>query len=167
MYLYFILIICLLFVTLIEQYFVKQKLQYKCVLVNRKKDILQYSKQRNPFCHPSVIFKKSKVLQSGNYLDMKLCEDYYLWIRMLQNGCVMDNCSQALLEMRVTEDLYARRGGYKYFKSQKQLFKYMKKTKFIGLFTYLKILFTRFAVQVLMPNKLRQKFYEKKLRKNK
>lgn len=39
MYLYFILIICLLFVTLIEQYFVKQKLQYKCVLVNRKKDI--------------------------------------------------------------------------------------------------------------------------------
>lgn len=132
-----------------------------------EKDILQYSKQRNPFCHPSVIFKKSKVLQSGNYLDMKLCEDYYLWIRMLQNGCVMDNCSQALLEMRVTEDLYARRGGYKYFKSQKQLFKYMKKTKFIGLFTYLKILFTRFAVQVLMPNKLRQKFYEKKLRKNK
>ncbi len=131
-----------------------------------QKNIEKYSKQRNPFCHPSVVFKKSKVLLSGNYLDMKLCEDYYLWIRMLQHGCAMDNCSQALLEMRVTKDLYARRGGYKYFKSQKKLFKYMKKTKYIDLITYLKILLTRFAVQVLMPNKLRQKFYEKKLRKN-
>lgn len=128
-------------------------------------EILKYSKQRNPFCHPSVIFKKSKVLESGDYQDMKLCEDYYLWIRMLQNNCKMDNHPECLIRMRVSKDLYARRGGYKYFKSQKKLFKYMKKTKYIGIFTYLKVLFARFVIQVLMPNKLRQKFYEKKLRK--
>lgn len=127
-------------------------------------NILKFAKQRNPFCHPSVIFKKSKVLESGDYQDMKLCEDYFLWIRMLEHGCKMDNHSEVLMKMRVSKDLYARRGGYKYFKSQKELFKYMKKTKFIGIFTYLKILTTRFVVQVLMPNKLRQKFYEKKLR---
>lgn len=130
-----------------------------------KEEILKYSKQRNPFCHPSVVFKKSKVLEAGDYQDMKLCEDYFLWIRMLQNKCNMDNHPECLIRMRVSKDLYARRGGYKYFKSQKRLFKYMKKTKYIGICTYLKILLTRFAVQVLMPNKLRQKFYEKKLRK--
>lgn len=130
--------------------------------------ILKYAKQRNPFCHPSVLFNKNKVLEAGNYQDMKLCEDYYLWVRMLQAGCKMDNCEQSLVRMRVSKDLYARRGGRKYFKSQKQLFKYMKKTKFISGFTYFKILVTRYVVQVLMPNKLRQKFYEKQLReKNK
>lgn len=129
-----------------------------------EENIKKYAKQRNPFCHPSVVFKKSKVLECGNYKDMKLCEDYYLWIRMLQNKCKTDNHPDCLLKMRVSSNLYARRGGYKYFKSQKQLFKYMKKTKFIGTFTYLKILATRFVVQVLMPNILRQKFYEKKLR---
>lgn len=128
-------------------------------------NIKKYAKQRNPICHPSVLFKKSKVIESGNYKDMKLCEDYFLWIRMLQHGCKIDNHPEALLRMRVSKDLYARRGGYKYYKSQKQLFKYMKSTHFIGMFTYLKILFVRFVVQVMMPNKLRQKFYEKKLRR--
>lgn len=128
-------------------------------------DIIKYSKQRNPFCHPSVIFKKSKVLESGDYQDMKLCEDYYLWIRMILNNCKIGNHPESLIRMRVSKDLYARRGGYKYFKSQKKLFKYMKDMKYIGTCTYIKILITRFVVQVLMPNKLRQKFYEKKLRK--
>lgn len=129
-------------------------------------DIIKYSKQRNPFCHPSVIFKKSKVLESGDYQDMKLCEDYYLWIRMILNNCKIDNHPESLIRMRVSKDLYARRGGYKYFKNQKKLFKYMKDMNYIGTCTYIKILITRFVVQVLMPNKLRQKFYEKKLRKN-
>ena len=128
-------------------------------------NIFKYAKQRNPFCHPAVLFKKSKVIESGDYQDMKLCEDYYLWVRMLQHKCKVDNIDESLVSMRVSKDLYARRGGYKYYKSQKKLFKYMKKTKFIGFFTYMKILVTRFVVQVLMPNSLRQKFYEKKLRK--
>lgn len=132
-----------------------------------QEDILQYAKSRSPFCHPSVIFRKSKVLGAGNYQDMKLCEDYYLWVRMLQAKCKVANISEPLVRMRVSKDLYARRGGYKYYKSQKSLFKYMKKTKFINGFTYFKNKVIRFTAQVLMPNKLRQKFYEKKLRTTK
>ena len=130
-------------------------------------DIVKFSKSRNPFCHPTIMFKKSKVLESGNYQDMKLCEDYYLWVRMIQSGCKTGNIEKPLVLMRTSIDLYARRGGYKYFKSQKQLFKYMRKTKYIGMFTYLKNSFIRFCVQVLMPNKMRQKFYNKKLRNKK
>lgn len=126
--------------------------------------IVNYAKTRNPFCHPTVMFKKSKVLESGNYLDMHYCEDYYLWIRMLLNNCKVGNIAESLVKMRVNMNMYARRGGYKYFKSQQKLLKFMKKNKFIGLLSYVKSCMIRFTVQVLMPNKLRQKFYMKKLR---
>lgn len=129
-----------------------------------QKEIELFSKTRNPFCHPTMMFKKSKVLEAGNYQDMNLCEDYYLWVRMLQHGCKSENISKSLVYMRVSRDLYARRGGLKYYKSQKQLLKYMRKTKYISWLTYTKNKIIRFCVQVLMPNWLRKKFYNKKLR---
>lgn len=131
---------------------------------SNEKEVQEYAKLRNPLCHPTVMLKKSKVLEAGNYLDMKLFEDYYLWIRMLQKGMKLNNISKSLVYMRTSEDMYARRGGYKYFKNQKKLLKYMKKTKFINLVTYLKSLFIRFIVQVLMTKNIRKKFYIKKIR---
>lgn len=130
-----------------------------------QEDILRYSKTRCPFNHPTVMFKKDKVLEVGGYLDMKLCEDYYLWVRLLQGGAKAQNIDKSLVLMRVSPDLYARRGGLKYYKSQKQLLKYMRKSKYISFFTYMKSKCIRFTVQVLMPNKLRQKLYVKMLRK--
>ena len=128
-------------------------------------EILKYAKTRCPFNHPTVMFRKSKILEVGGYQEMRLCEDYYLWVRLLQGEARVANINKSLVLMRVSPDLYARRGGLKYYKSQKQLLKYMKKTKFIGFFTYVKSKFIRFTVQVLMPNKLRQKLYVKMLRK--
>ena len=128
-------------------------------------EILNFAKSRNPFCHMTVIYKKDKVLEAGNYQHMLYCEDYYLWVRMLQKGCKVGNLSKPLVFMRTTKDMYKRRGGYKYFKNQNQLLNYMRKTKFISYFAYLKNKFIRFCVQVLMPNSLRQKFYER-LRKS-
>ncbi len=133
---------------------------------SNKDEIIKYSKSRNPFCHPSVMYRKSKVLEAGNYLDMHLCEDYYLWVRMLQKGCNVANIDKPLVHMRVSKDLYARRGGLKYYKSQKKLLKYMRETKYISFFAYTKNKIIRFCVQVLMPNWLRQKFYVKGLRKS-
>lgn len=135
------------------------------IVPHSEEEIAKYAKTRNPFCHPTVMLRRSKVLEAGNYKDMKLCEDYYLWVRMLQSGCKCQNINKPLVFMRVSKDLYARRGGLKYYKSQKQLLKYMRKTKFIGPLTYLKSKIVRFTVQVLMPNSLRQKMYIKLLRK--
>ena len=109
----------------------------------------------------TMLYKKSKVLEAGNYQHMLYCEDYYLWVRMLQIGCKAGNLDKSLVYMRTTKDLYKRRGGYKYFKNQNLLFNYMRKTKFISYLSCLKNKIIRFCVQVLMPNTLRQKFYEK------
>lgn len=128
-------------------------------------EISKRIKLRNPFNHVTVIFKKSKVEAAGSYQDMHYVEDYFLWCRMHLAGCSMGNMSDVLTYVRVGEDVYLRRGGLKYFKSQKKLFKFMYEKKIISLFEYIKTLAIRFTVQVLMPNRLRAKIYTRHLRK--
>jgi len=80
-------------------------------------DIVKYAHSRNPYSHPSVIFKKSKVIKSGNYQDAYLCEDYDLWIRMIQNECKCANLDECLFCVRISDDFFKRRSGFKYVKS--------------------------------------------------
>lgn len=126
--------------------------------------IKQYVKTRSPFNHPAVMFKKENVLKAGNYQQFHFMEDYYLWIRMVKNNFEMKNISDILLKMRVNPKLYVRRGGYKYFKSNKAIYDEMLKLNLITYPYYLFNVAVRFATQVLMPNKLRKFFYNKILR---
>lgn len=132
----------------------------------KEEDIKKYIKSRTPFNHVSVLMKKSKVLESGNYQHMHYCEDYYLWCRMLLVGAKMGNMDEILVNVRMNEATFKRRGGLKYYKSQKKLFKFMKEKKIINWLEYVKTLSTRFIVHVLMPGKLKEKIYKKHLRKN-
>ena len=127
--------------------------------------IKNYLKKRCPFNHVSVMYKKEAVLSAGNYMDWFWNEDYYLWIRMFENGAVMANTGTVLVNVRTGKDMYKRRGGWKYYKSEKKLQKYMLKHKIIGFGTYISNITKRFIVQVLMPNKLRGWMYKKYLRK--
>ena len=130
-------------------------------------EIKEYIKTRCPLNHVSVMFKKSAVIKSGGYLDLFWNEDYYLWIRMAENKCVMANTGTVLVNVRVGEDMYRRRGGMKYFKSEKFLQKYMLKRKMISRTTYTLNVLKRFIVQCLLPNKLRGFIFKKFARKNK
>ena len=94
-------------------------------------EILAFAKQRNPFNHPCIMYKKSHVEAAGGYQDFFLLEDYYLWIRMLQQGMQGQNIQEPLLWMRGGSAMYKRRGGWKYVISQRRLFKYMAQTGFI------------------------------------
>ena len=55
------------------------------VLPESDEEIKKFIKRRNPFGHPSVMFKKSKLLEAGNYRSYYLCEDYDMWIRMVES----------------------------------------------------------------------------------
>lgn len=50
------------------------------------KNIVKYAFLHNPFIHPSVIFRKSVLVQVGKYRSFKHNEDYELWTRMLKKG---------------------------------------------------------------------------------
>ena len=129
-------------------------------------DIKKYLKKRCPFNHMTVMFKKQSVLDVDNYLDWFYNEDYYLWLRMFLNNKVFMNTGTILVNMRTGEDMYRRRGGFKYFKSEAKLQKFMLKNKIIGLGTYLVNVTKRFIVEVLLPNKIRGWAFKKFARKS-
>jgi glycosyltransferase involved in cell wall biosynthesis len=90
-------------------------------------EIAKYSKWRNPINHPSVAFFKNDVIAVGGYQDMKLFEDYYLWLRMLKAGMMFKNTEEVLLKMRAGPSQNARRSGFGYAgKEIKFLFKSAK-----------------------------------------
>lgn len=127
-------------------------------------DIVKYAHSRNPYSHPSVIFKKSKVISSGNYQDVYLCEDYDLWIRMIQNGCICANVDEYLTGVRISNDFFKRRSGLKYVKSINNLMKRNMKNGFFTFKDYIKNMFIR-SIVYLVPNNLRSFIYKKFLRK--
>lgn len=118
-------------------------------------EITTYMKRRCAFNHMTVMYKKTAVQQAGGYLDWFWNEDYYLWIRMMENKCVFANTGTVLVNVRTGGDMYKRRGGKKYFRSEIALQKYMRKRALIGMPTYLMNCTKRFILQVLLPNRLR------------
>lgn len=75
-------------------------------------DILKYMKKRDPFNHPAVMYKKSKVLAVGGYSDLRKNQDTDLWIRMFEFGCKAKNIKESLLLFRFEEDTYKRRKNW-------------------------------------------------------
>lgn len=127
-------------------------------------EIVEFAKKRNPFNHPCVMYKKSAVEAVGSYQDFYLLEDYYLWLRMLMAGYQGYNIQEPLLHMRAGSDMYLRRAGWKYAKTQARLFKFMKSQDFIGEGQYIKSCMIR-SGSALAPNWLRKLMFEKVLRK--
>lgn len=137
---------------------------YKEVRI-KDQDIKKQMKYRNPVIHPTVMFKKTEALKAGNYQHWFLNEDYYLWIRMAQNNSVFENINEPLVNMRINDETYLRRGGWKYFVTQKHLFDYMLKNKMINVFQYLYNNVIRLVVRILIPNSIRKILYLNILRK--
>jgi len=128
-------------------------------------EIKKYMKKRCPFNQVTVMFKLSDVLNAGGYLDWYCEEDYYLWIRMYQKGMKFKNITENLVFVRVGEEMYRRRGGWRYFKSEAKLQGYMFNQGIISIFTYINNIMIRFIFQLLIPNKVRSFLYKKFIRK--
>lgn len=129
-------------------------------------EIKREIKYKNPMNHPTVMFKKSDVQKVGSYKPWFLNEDYFLWIRMLHQGFEFQNLSEPLVKMRITNETYFRRGGWKYYITQKKLFDYMLSIKMINILEYSYNNLIRFVVRILISNKLRKKLYLNLIRKN-
>ena len=127
-------------------------------------EIKAYLMSRCPMNFVTVMLKKESVKNAGGYIDWYCEEDYYLWIRMSEQGMIFANLPDNLVNVRVGEEMYQRRGGMKYFKSEARLQRYMYKHGIIGLFRYIYNVAGRFAVQVAMPNKMRSIVFQKLFR---
>lgn len=139
----------------------------KRVVPRAHDDIVEYMKHRCAFNHVTVMYRKSAVQKAGGYLDWFWNEDYYLWIRMMECGCTFANTGTVLVNVRTGADMYKRRGGKKYYRSEIALQKYMREKRIITSSTYFMNCFKRFVVQRLLPNGMRGWVFRTFARKNK
>lgn len=128
-------------------------------------EIKKYLKSRCPMNFVTVMYRKDAVQAVGGFMEWYCEEDYYLWIRLAEKGYKFYNLTDNLVNVRVGTEMYHRRGGWKYFKSEARLQKYMLKHRIIGLPRYLYNVAGRFAIQIAMPNSLRGFIFQKLFRK--
>jgi len=128
------------------------------------KEIYEFGKRRNPINHPVAMFRKKAVEKAGKYQSFSLFEDYYLWVRMLQQGCLFYNIQSSLLFFRRSPDLFRRRGGFAYILKEIRFQQLLYQKNYISLSLMVKNIIIRFCVRIA-PNWARDLLYLKCLRK--
>lgn len=128
-------------------------------------EILRYARTRNPFNHPTVMYRKSAVQKAGSYPNRMLHEDYALWANMLLGGAKACNLPDTLCYMRVDSGLYNRRGGWGYLKMAIRLRWHLYRT---GLYTFWSFLYVVLGLSVvcLIPVSARKAIYRLFLRQD-
>lgn len=128
-------------------------------------EIYSYMKSRCAFNHMTVALRRSRILEVGNYQPWFWNEDYYLWIRLMIANCEFANLPDTLVNVRVGKEMYKRRGGKKYFKSEANIQKLMRENGLISWPRYGFNVLVRWGIQVAMPNWLRGYIFKKLFRK--
>ena len=136
------------------------------IVPTKTEEIKQYLKKRNPFNHVTVIFKKESVLNVGSYLDCPYFEVYYLWARMIKSNKKFYNIDECLVRVRAGLEMSGRRGNIKYIKCIINFENKLLGLKLISILDCIKNIIIRSIVS-LMPNSLRYKLYQRRLRNEK
>lgn len=124
------------------------------------REIRRVIRFRDPFNHPTVVYRRSAVLAAGGYTDMALMEDYLLFTRMLQAGARPANIAEPLVYYRVGAGAYARRGGLQLLRSELAL---QRRFRDLGITTrgeYLRNVAVRGGYR-LVPEALRKHAYRR------
>lgn len=125
--------------------------------------IYNYAKSRNPINHMTVMFRKSAVLEAGNYQHAPLYEDYDLWVRMLIKGFKFVNIDDVLVYVRAGDNMYRRRGGVSYAQQEIKMQHSFYKLGFLSFLQLIKNLILRIPIR-LIPSSIRGLIYSKILR---
>lgn len=75
-------------------------------------EIYAFAKKRDPFNHPTVMYKKSVVLKAGMYSNYRKNQDTDLWIKMLSNGAQCMNLKEHVFRFRFDSDTYRKRKSW-------------------------------------------------------
>ena len=128
-------------------------------------DIKRFANLRNPFNHMTVCFRTDMVKSVGGYPVLHGMEDYALWIRLFSAGARLANSENSLVYARVGNGMVARRGGFKYIKSELKLQCLMTSYLNKSLNKAAAHFFSR-AFVFSMPKAIRAKIYKVFLRDN-
>jgi glycosyltransferase involved in cell wall biosynthesis len=96
-----------------------------------QENIVLQARFKDPFNHPTVVYRRSAVLAAGGYRHLDLMEDYWLFARMLQGGARVENLADPLVMYRVDAGAYNRRGGLRLFRSEVALQRALRRDRFL------------------------------------
>ena len=130
----------------------------------KNEDIYQFCKKRDPFNHPTVMYKKSKVEAVGGYGDLRKNQDTDLWIKMLSNGAYCINIDEYLLRFRFDEETYKKRKNWLNTKLLINIRWKAYKSGFCSLFDFIEVAVVQFGVFVL-PAGFQEFIYKSVLRR--
>lgn len=126
-------------------------------------EVRMFARRRCPLNHMTVMFRKSHILAVGGYASLKNSQDYHLWGKLLGAGYQLSNLPDYLVLARAEENLFLRRGGWKFVNIELQLQREFVRSGFIGWPRAIYNLFLRLPVR-LAPNTLRRYLYKKVFR---
>lgn len=121
-------------------------------------------KSRCAFNHSTVIYKKDRIIEAGNYSNRRIMEDYDLWIRCTKKGYKMHNLPIVLTKNRTGNAMYYKRGGINYAQIIIEIQEQLYSLKMINIFRKWYNIFIRTLV-ALMPLNMRRFVYINLLRK--
>ena len=76
-------------------------------------EVLQELPKRNPFAHPTVMFRRESVMEIGGYDErFRYAQDYDLWLRLLATHKGI-NIPKSLIERRVTTNMISAKNAQK------------------------------------------------------
>ncbi len=110
------------------------------------KEIKTFAKWRNPLNHMSVMFRKSAVLKVGNYSSMRLIQDYELWIRMMNSGCIFANIPLVLVYAGTIQS--NKKHNLNYYKYELIIQSKLRKLGFINYFEFARNIILRLVLRL-------------------
>lgn len=126
--------------------------------------IFNFGKWRSPMNNMTVVYRKDKVMEVGAYNFFNFGEDYYLFAKMLMNGCKFHNLEECLVNARAGSRMLAKRVGWNKIKQEFMLFYEFRKMGYINNYQFVRNVTLKFLLRVI-PNWLRSWIYRKFLRK--
>lgn len=147
-----------------EFYGSPDKVTSRRVVPCQPEEIYQFAKRRSAFNHPSVMYRKSIVLEHGGYSDLRRNQDVDLFGRMLYAGCKAANFKESLLWFRSDENLAKRRKSWENTWSYIDTIRRFHKMGYSGWMDVAVIAGAQ-TVMYLMPISVQNWLYKKFLRK--
>ena len=128
-------------------------------------EIKKFARRRNPFNHPTVMYKKSTIQRLGCYdVSAIRIEDYDLWLRAISQNAVCANLDIILLNYRSTIDAMKRRKTLISLNNHIKARARFYSKKYISLSDFIYGVATQTAL-FIMPTRLASSIFKKVARK--
>ncbi len=123
-------------------------------------EIARTARWRNPFNHPTVVYRRTAVLSAGGYRELRYMEDYWVFTRMIANGATVVNLPDPLVRYRVDAGAYERKGGLRQLRSEVRLQRRLRTEGFTTVGQGLRNVTVRGGYR-LVPSAVRRRAYRR------